>query len=151
MRFILTTSILLIFVFVNVSSFAAAVRNLREGFSMEFGTIVVDPTGDVVTLQVSGNRISQNSSFFMGLGQAAQWNVQGDKNTAAFITFSASTTLSGPGVSMTLNNFQHDQGATPVFNAQGKMTFNVGADLIVNSSQVSGSYSGTYLVTVDYP
>jgi len=52
---------------------------------------------------------------------------------------------------MQIQNFTTNAGSTPILNpAGGVLDFNVGADLIVNASQLGGSYSGTYTVTVIY-
>jgi hypothetical protein len=52
---------------------------------------------------------------------------------------------------MQIRNFITNAGPNPTLTpAGGALDFNVGADLIVNASQIGGSYSGSYTVTVIY-
>ena len=51
---------------------------------------------------------------------------------------------------MTVDTFNHDAGATPSLPPGGSETFNVGATLNVGATQASGTYSGTFAVTVNY-
>ncbi len=124
--------------------------SIRERTEMNFAVITVMLSGDVVTITPSGAISSTNGSFFMGTPDAASFSAQGDKNAAASISFSSGDTLTGPGAPMPLGSFTHDAGVTPTFTSSKKLDFNVGASLTINPSQIGGSYSGQYTVTVDY-
>ncbi len=71
----------------------------------------------------------------------------GNSNTPVTISFSTGDPLTGPGGAMALNNFRHDAGPTPVLEAGGLLTFNVGADLRVINNQANDLFSA---VTVNY-
>lgn len=129
---------------------AAPVGPIVEDTAMDFATIIIDITGDTITLTPAGSISANNLSFFSGSPSAAQFSVTGDASTAATISFSSGDTLSGPGASMALGTFTHDAGGSPAFDGSGDLSFNVGASLTINASQASGSYSGVYTVTVDY-
>ncbi len=65
------------------------------------------------------------------------------------ITLPSSATLTSGGNTMTVDTYTDDAGATPTLPG-GSDTFNVGATLNVGADQAKGSYSGTFLVTVNY-
>ncbi len=142
---------ILIFCIISVDVQAASVRNFRERTEMNFATIIADPDGDVIRLRPNNRITARNGSLFLGSPSAAKFTVRGDPDEAVFISFSSGDTLTGAGAPMRLRNFQHNKGSSPSFNARGRLTFKVGARLVIGAGQVSGSYSGTYLVTVDYP
>ena len=122
----------------------------REKTSMDFATIIIDTTGDTITLTPSGSISAANASMFTGTASASEFSMSGDKNTAVSISFSSGDVLTGPGSNMPLGSFTHDAGPTPSLDNKGKLVFNVGANLTINASQADGAYSGTYMVTVDY-
>jgi hypothetical protein len=88
-----------------------------------------------------------------GITGAGKFHVAGKANCSLSISFLAGS-LTGPGTAMAIQNFTNDAGASPSLNhvsgSNGTLDFDVGADLVVNSSQTGGSYSGTYTVTVIY-
>lgn len=130
---------------------AANLRQLRERVEMNFATVIADPDGDVIRLNPNGTIVASNGSLFVGSPSAAQFTIKGRKNRAIFISFSSGDFLTGGGSKMALSNLRHDQGPSPSLGHNGKLTFKVGANLIIGARQASGVYSGTYLVTVDYP
>lgn len=129
---------------------ADPVSGLVEDAAMSFGTIVIDPAGDVITLTSGGGISAQNSSILTGSPVAAEFSADGDANAAASISFSSGDTLTGVGTAMPLGIFTHNAGMTPAFNGSGNISFSVGATLTVNTGQVASAYSGTYTVFVDY-
>lgn len=123
---------------------------ISEDNAMDFATIVADPTGDTITLSTAGAVSAANASTFSGTAAAGAFSVTGTPSAAVNISFSSGDVLSGPGADMALGSFTNDAGGAPAFDGTGNLSFNVGADLSVNASQVGGSYAGTYTVTVDY-
>lgn len=120
-----------------------------ETQQMNFGTISSVATAGVVTMTAAGVRSSTSLSFYNN-SQAGIFNVTADPSTALTISF-ANGTLSSGSNNMTLSNFTHSTSTgTDTTDSSGKLTLNVGADLNVGASQASGSYSGTYNVTLSY-
>ncbi len=119
-----------------------------ENTSMDFATVAVDGSGGTVTLTSAG-AISGATYTYSGSAAAGNFTASGDATTAVTISFTDGS-LTGPGTAMALNNFTHDAGGSPTTDGSGDLVFNVGGDLVVNASQVSGAYSGTYTVTVNY-
>ena len=123
---------------------------ISEDVSLDFATIINDPAGDTITLTTAGAISGTGSSTFSGTPLAADFSLTGTPSAAVNISFSTGDTLTGPGTAMALNNFQHSAGGSPAFDGSGDLSFNVGADLVVNASQTGGAYTGTYTLTVDY-
>jgi hypothetical protein len=123
--------------------------SIVEDATMDFGIIAVDGSGGTVTISAAAAVSGPGGYSFSGSPAAGTFTASGDVSTAVTIGFTAGS-LTGPGAAMTLNNLVHDAGGSPTTDGSGDLTFNVGADLIVNAAQVSGAYSGTYTVTVNY-
>lgn len=134
----------------NISA-ARPVNQLTQDSAMSFGTIIIDRTGDTITLNPNGNISAQKLSMFTGIPSAAQFSARGDKNAAVFISFSSGNTLTGAGTPMQLTNFTTNAGSSPAFDAGGRISFRVGASLSINPAQSQGNYSGSYVITLDYP
>lgn len=84
-------------------------------------------------------------------GSAGILQVTGNPSTAVTITLPASTTLTGPGTAMTVNNFTgYPSSTSATLSAAGSLTLQTGADLHINSNQAAGTYNGSYTVTVSY-
>jgi len=123
--------------------------SIVENTTMDFGTIAVDGTGGTVSISAAAAVTGPAGYTFSGAPAAGNFTASGDASTAVTISFTAGS-LTGPGTAMTLNNLAHDAGGTPTTNGSGDLVFNVGGDLVVGVAQVSGAYSGTYTVTVNY-
>ncbi|MGH1455892.1 MAG: DUF4402 domain-containing protein [Alphaproteobacteria bacterium] len=130
--------------------FAASISKLKEKIEMDFGGIIADPSGDEIRIRPNSRVTSQNSSYFFGQASSGKFTAKGDALAAVTISFSSGEALTGPGAAMSLHTFKHNKGDTPAFNANGRITFKVGAYLTVNPSQAEGVYSGTYSVFLDY-
>jgi hypothetical protein len=116
-------------------------------------TTIVASIGITKTADLAfGNRAEGDGTVTVGVGDsgAASFDVSGANSTAFTITLPTSTTMTGPGTAITVNNFAHDAGGTPTLSGAGALTFAVGADAVINATQTSGSYSGTFNVTVAY-
>lgn len=122
---------------------------LSNGASLQFGQIVAGGTSGTVIVSPSGTRTSMGGTTLGNSAgaRAAAFTVTGDVDATYGITLPSATTLSSGSDTMTVDAFTHD--ATGVL-AGGSETFHVGATLHVAGSQVSGSYSGTFMVIVTY-
>ena len=119
---------------------------------LDFGQIVPKQVAGTVTVS-SGGGVTASDAFVITPGSAAVWNVNGLAGEAYSITLPTSVTLLFGGTSnpnMVVNGFEHNAGATPVLDAAGNDSFNVGATLNVNADQAPGTYSRTYVVAVAY-
>lgn len=133
----------------NASAQIQQAISITEDTQMDFGTVAVDSSGGTVTISAAGSVSGPGGYTFSGSPAAGTFTASGDASTAVTVSFTDGS-LTGPGTAMTLNNFTHDAGGSPATDGSGDLTFNVGADLVVNAAQASGSYSGTYTVTVNY-
>lgn len=121
-----------------------AVNTLHFGtmFNNAGGTVTVPPTGARTSVGVNLSALAPTFS-------AGSFTVGGTAGSTYTITLPANGTVTiaeGGGTTMAVNGFNHDAGATPTV----PQTFNVGAILTVAAGQVSGTYTGTYSVTVAY-
>ncbi|MCU0455228.1 MAG: DUF4402 domain-containing protein [Bacteroidales bacterium] len=120
-----------------------AVNTLHFGtmFNNVGGTVTVPPTGARTSVGVNLSALAPTYS-------AGSFTVGGEAGFSYAITLPAdgTVTISNGAVTMAINGFNHDAGATPAV----PQTFNVGAVLTVAAGQASGLYTGTYSVTVAY-
>jgi hypothetical protein len=122
---------------------------ITEAAQMNFGTIGVTSGGGRVTVSPTGIVTGPSGYILLGTPGAGSFKVTGTNNCAVMISFTPGS-LTGPGTPMTITNFTTNAGPTPTLSGGGRLTFSVGADLVVNAGQPGGSYSGTYTVTVIY-
>lgn len=116
-------------------------------------------SGGGVTVSPGGMRSAGGGVVLLssGAGTAAQFSVTGDPSVTYSITLPANggVSLTSGANSMALNNFTSTPSAstpsTGLLSAGGSQTLSVGATLSVGSNQASGSYSGSFDVTVNYP
>lgn len=130
---------------------------MNERTPLFFGVLEVGAGAAVIRLNAqNGQRsIVSGSNVILSTGQtstAGQFKVSGQANTTLSVSLPSSVVLTGnKGGSMTLNNFTGYPSSTQlVLDASGDGYLNVGADLNIGASQPSGTYSGTYSVTVNY-
>jgi len=110
----------------------------------------IQPQSGKVTISPSGGRTTVNSAHNGGLAtHAARFVATGTPSAGVGISF-ANGSRDGTGDAMDINNFTHDAGVTPAFDSTGGLDFHVGADVNLNKDQQSASYSGTYVITINY-
>ena len=88
-----------------------------------------------------------------GTASAAQFTITGTPSAVFVITLPADGTTfltDGASGSMALNSFVSSPSGTGVLSGGGTQTINVGATLSVGNLQATGSYSGSFNVTVNY-
>lgn len=116
---------------------------------MRFGTIAPASGGGRISLSPAGSETAPSGFVVVAAGAAASFNVRGSNNCGLAISFTPGI-LIGPGTPMTVTNFATNAGPSPTLTGGGRLSFSVGADLVVNPAQASGTYTGTYNVTVVY-
>ena len=121
-----------------------------ETSPMGFGLVQSNPSGGTINLTPSGSISATNGLSLAGPATPATFTIQGEPSTAVTISFSSGNMLIGSGPAMALIDFSHNAGASPVLDRRGMLTFSVGAALTVGPAQPPGSYSGTYMVTINY-
>jgi hypothetical protein len=117
--------------------------------SLSFGSFVAGGGGNIV-ISPLGVRTNTGTTTLLSSdpGAPAQFFVTSKaKNKRYNITFPSAINLTGPGASMRLNQFT----SSPTRGNTGTngQAFSVGGTLRVNSNQTPGSYSGSFVVTVD--
>jgi hypothetical protein len=123
---------------------------ISEQVPMKFGTIAPASAGGNVTLAPTGGETAGLGFVLLGGSSQATFKVTGTNNCAVNISFAAGSLL-GLGQAMTVTNFTTNAGPNPTLGpAGGRLTFSVGATLVVNPAQAAGPYSGTYSITVTY-
>ncbi len=117
-----------------------------------FGTVSAGTTAGTVVMSTAGARSVTGGAVLSSTatGNAAAFNLTGNANSTYAITLPTSTTLAGPGTSMTLNTFTSNPSTTGTFNGSGSATLAVGGTLSIGANQTAGSYTGSFSVTVDY-
>ena len=126
---------------------------ITANLTLEFGQIVTGTGASVVRITPAGVRSleSGDASLAGGTSRAATFDITGEASTTYAITLPAgAATLTGPGTDMTVDTFTSNPTPTGTLDGSGDETISVGGDLNVGASQASGSYTGTYTMTVDY-
>ena len=127
--------------------------------SLEFGNIV-SGVGTVI-ISPAGSRTDSTTSLTPGTQKgtvnAAVFTIGGEATNTYSITLpSSAIALTNGSSSMNLTNFTVASGGTGSVSgavgtlASGVGTLNVGATLTSAASQATGTYTGTYAVTVAY-
>lgn len=130
---------------------------MNETTPLFFGVLEVGTGAAVVRLNAQNGQRSviSGNNVILSTGQASaagRFKVSGQANTTLSVSLPSSITLTGnKGGTMTVNNFTGYPSSTQlILDASGDGYLNVGADLNIGTAQLSGTYSGTYSVTVNY-
>lgn len=132
---------------------------------MSFGQIAASNRAGTVTVDGATQLCSVTAGVReFGTCRSARFTGMGSRNANARIVISPTTSLTGPGQTMTLTGvFLHDDSSIAVTrhsdtgdqsfgiaSATGTYTLNLGGTLHVNADQTPGIYTGTIMVTVQY-
>lgn len=125
---------------------------LTESSTLEFGQLSSSAaSGTVVIDSADGRTVTGGATAEGGTFRSGAWAVSGEASTAYTITLpSSDVTLTSGGNNMTVNTFTDDKSGSSTTDGAGADTFKVGATLTVGINQASGTYTGTYDVTVAY-
>jgi Domain of unknown function (DUF4402) len=129
---------------------------------LNFGKVIPANVAGTVTIDPTGNRTATNGIVLVGnTHQAAQFAGDGTNGQRVDISLGSNTIqIFGPGAPMTVRTFVIGSTPTAVLtttpqrfrinSATGIFQFPVGATLDVGASQLAGTYTGTWSVTLQY-
>ncbi len=134
---------------------------LTKTAELHFGTLMTTTAAGTCALSTAGARTPSGgvSLSAQTTVSAAAYSVSGEASAGFAITLPADgvvTVSDGGGHSMNVNSFVAREaaagadGTTGTLSGAGAQTFTVGATLVVGASQATGSYTGTFNVSVDY-
>ena len=134
----------------NIKAKIVAPVSISEQEALDFGTMIAPTdTSKKVTIATNGTRSGDSSILVGNGGKAGLFNVTGADRQSMTISVTDSTTLTGAGDPMTVNNFVTEPASTLTLTGTSGQ-IKVGADLTVGQGQAEGDYTGTYEVTVSY-
>lgn len=119
---------------------------------LSFGAIIAGASG-AVEVSPQGTR-SASGGALLGPStavSAARFRVEGDPDAAFSIVVPSSTLLSNGSETMTVDTFLTSPVGSGVLGSTGLAQVDLGATLRIGASQPSGSYHGTFDLTVAYP
>jgi hypothetical protein len=136
--------------------------SLVKARDLHFGDIIAGATPGTVRVAVNGARTSTGGVTIVGTShQAALFVGQGRRNQQIEISFATPTIqITGPGAPMTVSLFEIGEidgslrgnrpGRYRITTRNGQFEFPVGATLLVNANQASGTYTGTFTVLYEF-
>lgn len=136
-------------------------QTLAANQALAFGSFSAGASAGTVTISAAGGRSAGGGVFLIssGNGAAASFTVTGIPGATYSITLPVNGVVSmalagNPATTMAVNNFVSNpvatSGSTGLLTG-GTQILTVGATLSVGSNQASGSYSGSFNVTVNIP
>lgn len=127
--------------------------SISKTTDLNFASVVPSGSTGTVVVTAAGGRSATGGATLgssTGLTQAV-FSVTGEPSATYTITLPSSISISdGASHSMTVDTFTSDVASPATFPGAGSQALNVGATLNVGISQVAGSYTGTFSVTVTY-
>ena len=133
---------------------------IAKVLDLNFGKFMAGASlGTVVVSTANAQSVTGGVTTTASLGasaKAATFTVTGEPNATYAITYPNTTTLTGAGAPLTLDTFTNavDVGSVALgvgtLPASGPQVLSVGATAHVAASQVSGIYTGSFDVTVNY-
>ena len=120
--------------------------------ALAFGELVAGATSGTAVVTPAGSRTLTGGVTAGNSGgiTSASFTVTGLPLFTYAITLPGSTSITAGGNSMTVNTFTSTPSGSGQLGVLGSQALTVGATLVVGASQASGSYSGTFNVTVVY-
>ncbi len=120
---------------------------------LAFGKLSANTGGTVVISTAGARSVGSGTVALVNTGSTqnqATFDITGDGVSTYAITLpGAAATITSGGDTMSVDTFVSDPAATGTLTA-GAQTVNVGGTLTVGSGQATGSYTGTFTVTVEY-
>jgi len=112
-------------------------------------------TGGTVVMSTAGARSATGAVVLSttDAGGVAGFTVSGDGSATYAITLPNSATITHSvdnTKTMSVDTFSSNPSGTGTLSAGGSQSLSVGATLTVGNAQTTGSYSGTFDVTVEY-
>jgi hypothetical protein len=135
-------------------AFGTAAQSLLATQALSFGSFSPGGSSGTVTVGTAGARSAAGGAILIpsGSGQAAVFTVSGSANATYAIELPANgvVALTSGIYSMAVNSFTSSPALTGQIGGGGSQTLRVGATLSVSGNQASGSYSGSFNVTLVY-
>jgi len=122
---------------------------VTEAVPMSFAAVAPPSSGGAIVLTTSGAISGSGGFIFRGRPTPGAFDARGMPNHPASVSFSSGNLVTGPGPAMRLGAFTTNNAA-PVFDSAARLSFAVGATLVINPNQTPGQYTGTYAVTVNF-
>lgn len=157
-KFIIFTVMLLIAIQSNASSLNASAAayitpplSIAEITPLQFGNIILGhKSSDSVTMGHNGNMSSTaNLALFNGSRSAGQFMITGEPFSTVSIQFNDFSDLVSSGNTMKLRGFTTPD-RHPTLDENGTINISIGARIIINPNQATGTYQGSYPITVSY-
>ena len=123
---------------------------LSETTQMHFGTVQSSGLAGDVTLAPNGTRTSVASTQYSGTATPGTFSVVADPNTTLSVTIGSTTLADLSSNTIVLDTMAYTP-AVATTNGSGSLTIHTGGTITLAPNQPSGTYTGTYNVTVDYP
>lgn len=128
---------------------AALAIGITKTADLQFGKFTRSSAGTVIVTPAGTRSSTGGVTPFGGGVSAAAFDVSGTPLTVYTITLPASASISdGASHSMAVDTFASTPSGTGSFGAGGHQTLQVGGTLHVAANQATGSYTGTFDVTV---
>src|SRR5262245_23261294 len=126
--------------------------SLSKTADLNFGSVVPGASAGTVVITPAGARSATGgASLGSATGTSAgAFQVTGLAGAAYSITLPAATSIASGGNNMTVNTFTSTPNGTGTLNGGGNQSLSIGATLQVGASQPTGTYSGSFNVTVTY-
>ncbi len=128
-----------------------AISIVKTG-DLNFGDVLAGAAVGTVRMAPGGAR-SRTGGAQLGSGllaQAASFQVGGQARERYAITLPASVNVVSGANTMVVDTFRSNPNGTGRLSAAGAQNLNIGATLHVGANQASGTYTGTFSVTVAY-
>lgn len=137
----------------NVGARIVSPISITKIADMNFGDVVPSSSAGTVVLTTAGARsVTGGASLGLtGATSAATFTVNGQANYTYAITLPSAANISdGASHTMSVGTFTSSPSSTGTLDAGGSQALALGATLNVGASQVPGTYSGSFSVTVAY-
>lgn len=134
-----------------VSGAVIAPISVSATSALNFGTVGVTTFPGSLEVTPSGATVPSNVTELAGdIASEAVFTVTGEGNAAYSVTLPTSMTLTSGPNSVIVDGFNHDGGGTPTIGGGGSRDLSIGATLNIGANQLSGTYTGSYTITVNY-
>jgi len=124
---------------------------LVKNTDLSFATIVPDSASSgTVTVSPAGARTCPAPLTCSGVVSAADFSISGASGATYTLGLPSSADISDGTNTMLVDNFTSSLGGPTGTLTGGAGAFQLGATLNVGAAQATGTYTGTFTVTVDY-
>ena len=132
----------------NITATILTPISISKQTDLGFGEVYPDATlAGTVTVDYTGGRTFSGGAAAGTIpGAAGSFTVTGEPGSTYAVSIPATVNLTGPGTDMTVSLIENSSGNLDL----GSDIFQIGGVLNVGANQISGSYSASFTVTVNY-